>query len=352
VTASHNPPADNGLTCFTPSGLACVEASRERLTELMTREEAQPAAWDAVGETTVWDGSQARHREAIVESVSLSEPIEAVVDVGNGAGTVTAAALRGLGCSVTTLNADPDGHFPGRPSEPTEETTGALQAQVAGTGAAVGIAHDGDADRMLAVDETGRFVGGDQLLALFAREAVGDGDRIAAPINTSLVVDDVVEAAGGSVTRTRVGDVFVAETASESDVVFGGEPSGAWIWPAETLAPDGALAACKLASLVGHHGSLSALVDDLPSYPIERESLEVANKRELADAVAELATDRYDSVTRIDGVRVETDQGWFLVRASGTQPLLRLTAQGRTDEGTGALFDDARSLVETARERL
>ena len=193
---------------------------------------------------------------------------------------------------------------------------------------------------------------GDELLALFAREAVSEGDRVAVPINTSLVVDDVVEAAGGEVTRTPVGDVFVAEAATDAGVVFGGEPSGAWIWPAETLAPDGALAACKLVALVSRHGSLATLVDELPSYPIERESIEVTRKEALADVVAGLATERYETATRIDGVRVETDQGWFLVRASGTQPLLRLTAQGRTDEETRSLFDNARSLVGTARERL
>jgi phosphoglucosamine mutase len=351
VTASHNPPEDNGLKCFTPSGMAFDESRRERLTELLTDETTDSAAWDEVGAVTTWNDAVDRHRRAIVESCSMETPPEVVVDLGNGAGTVTAGTLRELGCSVTTLNADPDGHFPARPSEPTEETTTALQAQVAETDATLGIAHDGDADRMLAVDETGAFVGGDQLLALFAREAVSEGDRVAVPINTSLVVDDVVEGAGGTVTRTRVGDVFVAERATEADVVFGGEPSGAWIWPGETLAPDGALAACKLAALVSRGVSLEDLVAELPSYPIARESIEVEDKHAVAESVATLAADRYETVTRIDGVRVETDRGWFLIRASGTQPLIRLTAQGRSDAKTEALFDNARNLLEDAIEQ-
>jgi len=147
--------------------------------------------------------------------------------------------LSELGCDVVTLNGQRDGRFPGRPSEPTRETLGDLSALVEATDASVGIAHDGDADRMLPVDETGSFVPKDVLLALFARETATDGDVVAAPVDTSMAVDDALAAVGASVSRTRVGDTFVADRATQPNVVFGGEPSGAWIWPDETLCPDG-----------------------------------------------------------------------------------------------------------------
>jgi len=286
--------------------------------------------------------------EIRLEDVVAQDEHEVVVDIGNGAGGVTPGALRELGCSVETLNAEPDGHFPSRPSEPTEEACESLQAHVAATNADLGIAHDGDADRMMAVDETGSFIGGDALLALFGRRAAGEGDVVAAPLNTSLAVDDTLAEVGATLSRTRVGDVFVAERARETDVVFGGEPSGAWIWPDATLAPDGPLAAARLAALVDREGPLSALVAELPSYPLRRESIEVEGKRELMETVATRAYEAYDVVESLDGVRVEREDGWFLVRASGTQPLVRVTAEGRTEAATAELYDEARALVDEA----
>ncbi|MFC7209878.1 phosphoglucosamine mutase [Natronoarchaeum sp. GCM10025321] len=350
ITASHNPPEDNGIKLWTPSGMAFDEARRGRIAELVEADEYAPADWDAVGTETAWSDATARHRDAIVDAVDPVEELSVVVDVGNGAGGITAGALRALGCSVETLNAEPDGRFPSRPSEPTEEACGTLQAHVAATDADLGIAHDGDSDRMMVVDETGQFPAGDALLALFARGAAGDGDVVAAPLNTSLAVDDVLAEIGGSLVRTRVGDVFVAERAREDDVVFGGEPSGAWIWPDETLAPDGPLAAAKLAALVDREGPLSELLAELPSYPLRRESIEVEGKRNLMETVATRAHEEYDGVESLDGVRVEREDGWFLVRASGTQPLVRITAEGRTEAATAELYDEARALVEDAIE--
>ncbi|GAB3679371.1 phosphoglucosamine mutase [Salinarchaeum chitinilyticum] len=358
VTASHNPPADNGLKCWTDEGAAFGEERRERITEIVREGAGEPAAWHEVGTETVVgddavrDRSDAtdRHRQALADAVSLEEPLSVVVDVGNGAGGVTADALRDLDCDVTTLGGETDGRFPSRPSEPTAGTCDALAAHVEATDADLGVAHDGDADRAMAVDDRGRFCSGDELLALFAGDAVADGAEVVAPVGASLVVDDVVEQAGGRVERCRVGDVFVAERAREPGVTFGGEPSGAWIWPQETLAPDGPLAACKLAALVARAGPLSRQIAALPSYPVERGQLSVdgEQKYEIVEAVAGLASGRYAEIDERDGVRVETESGWFLVRASGTQPLVRVTAQGRTEDRTVELTETARSLIDDA----
>ncbi len=348
ITASHNPPEDNGIKLWTPSGMAFDEDRRERIAALVEADEYAPAEWDAVGTACEWNGATKSHREAIVDTVAPIEELSVVVDIGNGAGGVTAGALRDLGCSVETLNAEPDGAFPSRPSEPTEEACKTLQSLVAATDADLGIAHDGDGDRMMAVDETGSFLAGDALLALFGRRAAGEGDVVAAPLNTSLAVDDTLAEVGAGLTRTRVGDVYVAERARADDVVFGGEPSGAWIRPAETLAPDGPLAAATLAALVDREGPLSALVAELPSYPLRRESIEVENKGEIMERVGAAAQQEYESVETLDGVRVEREDGWFLVRASGTQPLVRMTAEAREESTLEALQAEVRGLVEDA----
>jgi phosphoglucosamine mutase len=356
VTASHNPPEDNGLKLWNPSGQAFGERQREAISRRVCEDDYDCAAWDGLGEQTEWDGATDRHADALA-SAAASGDLSIVVDVGNGVGGVTAEALRRLGHDVRTLNDRPDGSFPARPSEPTAENCHELSEFVAGESysawetfdADLGIAHDGDADRMRAVTADGEFVAGDLLLALFAREAANPGDEVAVPVDTSLAVADLLESQGVSVSRTRVGDVYVAERAADSGVAFGGEPSGAWIWPDETLCPDGPLAACRLAALVARRKPLGRLLDEVETYPLRRGNVETERKAEVVSGVRERVRESYDDVDTKDGVRVGTDDGWFLVRASGTQPLVRITAEARSESRADELFSKARQLVESER---
>ena len=350
VTASHNPAPDNGIKLWTGAGQAFREEANDRI-EAVVREGAfEFASHDALGSVQTVGDARRHHERVLHEAVDLPEALSVVVDLGNGVGRVTADALHTAGCTVHTLDGQRDGRFPGRPSEPTAEHCQTACAVVANTDAALGVVHDGDADRTMAIDETGRFVSGDALLALFARQAASGGDRVAVPVDTSLLVADALDPVGATVTYTRVGDAHVAARTEAADVCFGGEPSGAWIWPGEPRCPDGPLAACRLAAMVADSGSLAALVDDLPSYPIRRESIRTAEKADVVARVATLANDTYDDVSSLDGSRVETDAGWFLVRASGTEPLVRITAEARSERDAEQLFETARALVDRARD--
>lgn len=352
VTASHNPPRDNGFKFWTPSGQAF---DGERRRELVAAVEAESGGvgWDAVGTESGWDGAETRHRDVLVDAAGDLSGLSVVVDLGNGAGGVTADALADAGAAVETLNGRPDGRFPGRPSEPDEASLASLRSHVAATDADLGIAHDGDADRTMAVDEHGNFVPGDVLLAVFGAAVAGDGDRVAVPVDTSLAVADHLAAVGATVERTKVGDVYVAAATRREDVVFGGEPSGAWIFPDETLCPDGPFAAMRLSRLVADAGSLAELTDAVDTYPLERDAVEVADKAGVMRGVEAAVRDRYEptSVDDIDGVRVNVDDGWFLVRASGTQPLVRLTAEAREPDRAAELLADARSLLDATKNR-
>jgi phosphoglucosamine mutase len=347
VTASHNPAEDNGLKLWQPSGQAYDEAGRERIEARLRDGSFEEALEPYDGLGTRSEGTATdRHVDALVERVSFDgEAPDVVVDVGNGAGGVTVEALGRADCGVETLNAQPDGRFPGRPSEPTAETLGSLCALVGATDADLGVAHDGDADRTMAVDETGRFVPKDALLAILAAESTEPGERVAVPVDTSLAVTDYLAERDVGVDHTPVGDVYVAE-ALGGDVTFGGEPSGAWIWPEETLCPDGPLAACRLAELAAER-PLSERVADVPDYPIRRANVEVTEKAATMTGVRERAAREYDEtdVSTIDGVRVEHENAWFLVRASGTQSLIRLTAEARDAERAEQVLEEARSLL-------
>ncbi|WP_458190330.1 phosphoglucosamine mutase [Haladaptatus sp. NG-WS-4] len=344
VTASHNPSTDNGIKLWNASGQAFDAEQRAEITRIIEEEDFDLAGWDDTGDQTQWEDAHARHVKTLHEAVSPAD-LSVVVDVGNGAGAVTADALYELGCDVETLNAQPDGRFPARPSEPTAENCQSLCDHVAATDADLGIAHDGDADRMMAVDENGQFLSGDVLLTLFARQRAGEGETIVTPVDTSLIVEDVLAEQGADVVRTQVGDVYVAERATEPNVVFGGEQSGAWIWPDQTLCPDGSLAACRLAELVAQNGPLSELAADVGEYPIRRKNVKVVDKTGLMERLSEAVTDRYEDATTIDGVRVSLDDGWFLIRASGTEPLVRIAAEARDPDAADKVFETADAFV-------
>jgi phosphoglucosamine mutase len=350
VTASHNPPEDNGLKLWDVSGRAFDADQRTAITRRLDQDRYELAAANEVGTECRWSETHDRHVAALREACRPVDGLRAVVDVGNGAGAVTATALRELGATVTTLNADPDGQFPARPSEPTAETCRDLCHLVETTDADVGIAHDGDADRMMAVDGAGRFVSGDHLLALFARAYASPGEAVAVPVNTSLVVDDVLDDVGASVVRTRVGDVFVAQRVTDDGVVFGGEPSGAWIWPDETRCPDGPLAACRLAELIRDYGPLSAQLDDVGGYVTRRRNVSCTDKESVVETVRSRVASTYERVDTLDGVRVDVDGGWFLVRPSGTQPLVRITAEARDERRAADIYERASELVSAATD--
>lgn len=350
ITGSHNSAADNGIKLWSAEGRAFDREAYRRVVRRLNSGSVSLASHDALGGDRRVDGASERHVDHLVSTFDSFEDLSVVVDVGNGAGRVTADALYELGCDVMTLNGHEDGRFPGRGSEPTEASVEPLSETVAAVGADLGLAHDCDADRTLAVDETGRFVPGDELLALFAQEAVvGDGPhRVVAPVNASRLVDDVVGEVGGEVVRTPVGDTYVASRAVEPDVAFGGEPCGAWIWPEETLCPDGHYAACRLADYVADRGPLSTLTEEFDAYAIRHRNLDRPAKHDVMADIRRRIGRRYENVDTTDGVRVETDRGWFLIRASGTEPLVRVSAEARTAARADEILAEACSVAEVA----
>jgi len=200
VTASHNPAPDNGIKLWAADGRAFDEDENDNRRD-RRGSGVQPRR---VGRTRRApprrDGARERHERALRESVAIPDDLSVVVDLGNGVGRVTADALHATGCDVETLNAQRDGRFPGRPSEPTAENCQTACVVVEATDADLGIVHDGDADRMMAIDERGQFVSGDALLALFGRREADAGDRVAVPVDTSLLVADTLAEVGADVT--------------------------------------------------------------------------------------------------------------------------------------------------------
>jgi phosphoglucosamine mutase len=348
ITASHNPPEYNGVKFWGSDGMAYTPEQEEAIERIYFGKRMKPVAWDRIGKISEID-ILSSYINKIAGAVKLKRSYKVVVDCGNGAGSVvTPHLLQRLGCKVVTLNSQLDGFFPGRGLEPSPENLGELCGVVKSIGADLGIAHDGDADRVAAVDELGRVAQPDKLLALIsAHQLKRKRDAVVTTVDASSVVDDYVAERGGKVVRTRVGDVSVAAAIKKHKAVFGGEPSGAWIFPDVHLVPDGPLAAAKILELLDSTGKkLSELVTTLSEYPTARERVKCPNERK-AGTMKKLGPrlkKEFSSVAKvltIDGIRLELTDGWVLVRPSGTEPYIRVTAEGRTQARVKEITDKA-----------
>jgi phosphoglucosamine mutase len=193
------------------------------------------------------------------------------------------------------------------------------------------VVHDGDADRMMAFDGKGRFIDGDRLLVLFARYT--GAKRLVTTLDASMIIDEVAE-----VQRTPVGDSYVSARLRKGGD-FGGEPSGAWIFPGHSLCPDGIYAAALLCEMASEW-DIAGELDRIPRYPIIRESMPCD------DAAGVIR--RIGAGSPTDGIRREEEDGWFLLRASGTEPKVRITAEGKTARAAKRLAETARSLLKQA----
>lgn len=343
ITASHNPPEYNGVKLWNPNGLSFVADQRSRIEDRIKKKTSPVTIWDEVGRTQALTEAIPDHIASILNHMSESDA-RVVVDCGGGATSVISPlVLERMGCDVIRLNCEADGLFRTRPSEPVEANLGVLKKTVVAKNAQLGIAHDGDGDRMVAVDERGRFLGGETLLPVFAKEEVKTS--LVVPINASMILDDVLP--GSRIWRTKVGDVYVGEEIERRGADFGGEPSGTWIFPQHFLCPDGVFAAAKLVNMIAGRG-LSELVDSIPRYSIFEESLSFQHSRQqeiLTRLEEEIQGFECDSLNTIDGWRLGFDDGWVLVRSSGTEPKIRITAEAREESRAKEIYNSMVSLV-------
>ncbi|HTX61120.1 MAG TPA: phosphoglucosamine mutase [Methanobacterium sp.] len=334
ITASHNPPQDNGIKVWNSNGMAYRPKQEKELEKILFNETFSTVPWDKIGKIKDIKSITRNYIQDLLEFVNIKPGLKVVVDCASGAAShLSPLILRKAGCQVITLNSQPDGFFPGRMPEPSEANLQELMRMVKATHAQLGIAHDGDADRMVAVDENGRMAEFDKLLSLVAREI---GGRVVTTVDASNSIDLCLEGKG-EVIRTKVGDVHVAEAIEENDASFGGEPSGTWIHPDFCMCPDGILSALKLVELVSQNGPLSQLLESVPSFPTLREKIICldSQKKEIMDRTEKIFPKLFDDTVEanlIDGVRLSLENGsWVLIRPSGTESYIRITLGGKTD---------------------
>jgi phosphomannomutase/phosphoglucomutase len=334
VTGSHNPPEMNGFkvavgksTLYGPQITA--------LYELIHRDDFARGK----GRSTRQDIVPA-YLAAIKSRITLDRPLNVVVDAGNGtAGPLAPGLLQELGCNVVPLYCEMDGRFPNHHPDPTVVAAmQALIAEVKCTRADAGIAYDGDADRIGVVDDQGQIVWGDRLLALLAREVLAKqpGAPVIFEVKCSQALVEEVERRGGRPIMWQTGHSLIKEKMKEENSPLAGEMSGHMFFADEYFGYDDAIyASCRVLRLLSRQREpLSALLADIPSYPSTPEMRVDCADEVKFRVVQEIGDDfrqQYRTVD-VDGVRVLFGDGWGLLRASNTQPVLVLRFEARTAE--------------------
>jgi phosphomannomutase/phosphoglucomutase len=326
VTGSHNPPEFNGFKMVL--GNEAFHGSEILdLWEIITAERWRSGP----GRETSDDTVLRRYREGIISRNHLERRVKVVVDCGNGTGSLAAVpTIQGLGADVTALFCESDGTFPNHHPDPTVPANlRDLQAAVRRTGAELGVAFDGDADRIGAVDENGEIIWGDQILVILGRDAVrrfGRGTPVIFDVKCSEVLPQALAAAGAKPVMWKTGHSLIKAKMKELNAPLAGEMSGHMFFGGDYLGFDDALfAAARLLEIVSRQRfGLAGLLADLPKTTATPE-IRVDAPEEEKFAIVERASAYFAArypVNTIDGVRITFPKGWGLLRASNTQPVL------------------------------
>jgi phosphoglucosamine mutase len=251
-----------------------------------------------------------------------------------------------------------DGRFIGRLPEPDEKNLRKTMDMIKGLNMSgesyIGIAHDGDADRMVAIDEKGRLADFDKLLAAFSRYMVEKtGNKtIVTTVDASMIIDEYLKDLDVKIIRTKVGDVAVAEEMIKNSAVFGGEPSGTWIHADIHLTPDGILSGLRVLEMLEFYNKkLYEILDEIPSYVNLREKIpcEDSKKEKVMNYVIENGEGIFKTVPEtVDGARFNLENGWVLIRPSGTEPYIRVRVEAKNNKDAKELLEKGIKLVKDA----
>jgi len=350
ITASHNTPEYIGLKLWNPSGVGFSPEQEEEIERIYNDKDFIKIEWNEVGKVTAINDINDIHILDITNRILFDgSKLNVIVDPGNGSGCdIVPNLLSKYDIKIVTINAQMDGRFPGRASEPSKENLMQISNFLKiSTQEDIGIALDGDADRVIFLDENGEIVDPIRLLALMAREFILENKnqlskkdlKVVTPINSSSLIEDVLNPLGCDVIRTEVGDIKVALALKEFGGFLGGETSGTYIWPRYHFGPDSIVTIANVLQMIAKTGkNLNELLIDIPNYPyyadqfrLKRDipfTAEIKNKivEEIKETFNEIGK-KIKNINMMDGCRFDYEDGWILIRRSGTSPYLRISGE-------------------------
>lgn len=339
VTASHNPPEYNGIKVVAKDGVEIARYEEEVIEARYFKKNYRRGAWDALGSYYLFPTIIDTYEEAVKSKIDVeavrAKRFKVVVDPANSVGSLsTPHILRDLGCELISINAHLDGTFPGRLPEPKPETLGALAVTVKAVDADLGVAHDGDADRCIFVDETGVVCSGDRTGALIVDYLLlrHSSATVVTPISSSQIIADITLRRGAKLVWTKVGSTTVSKRMQELNAVIGLEDNGGLFYAPHQPVRDGGFAASLMLEILAKsEQTLSELLKDLPQYTVIKERVECPNK--LKQAVLRGIIARTNGLNRqtLDGVKVFYEDGSVLIRPSGTEAIYRVYAEAKDE---------------------
>ncbi len=374
ITASHNPPEYIGIKIFGPHGLGYSPEQEQEIEEIYQNKAYVERPWDNQGSIIEVQRMNEAHIKHILKKVKYENHIRrfnVVMDPGNGSASVIGPMLLGnMGLKYITLNSQPDGRFPGRNSEPSPEELVDLSNIVRNENDfELGIAFDGDADRIVFVDENGSVVESIRVLTFLAREYIQErypdqASRpelsVVTPVNSSGVIEHVLEPMGVKVYRTKVGDINVSQLMQKKEAFMGGENCGVYICPEFSghWGPDTLMPIVVLMKYLGKYDiKFSELLKDIPEFPYLKTSCDLVSDQVIAlqdyQNIAKnlrilLEKEGYSQFSENyeDGFHIRFNKGWILIRKSGTSPMFRVTAESIIDlEETKKFVDFGQQIV-------
>ncbi len=351
VTASHNPPEYTGFKFSKGDALAVSrEGGMKDIERIYESREFENAGED--GEVSDVELEE-EYIDFIVERIELEGPLELAVNFGNGVtATIGRQMLEELGCEVIGINEEVDGDFPAHPPDPGDEEA-RKQLGKAMKGEDLGIIFDGDGDRAGFLLPGHGYMGEDEVLAVFARECLErEKGKVVHDLRASKLVKEKIREAGGEPVESRVGHTFISEEIHrDSDVVFAGELSGHYYFPSFGLPFDDGLCAAALMCQVVSERDLKEELSSFPDYPVSPE-LRIDCPEEAKQEVIERMKTEYSGydLSTMDGVKIEFEEGWALVRPSSTEPKISVRCEADTGEALDRILDDVESRVRDAIE--
>ncbi|MBN1683440.1 phosphoglucosamine mutase [Candidatus Bathyarchaeota archaeon] len=356
ITASHNPSEYNGFKIFNNKGMSLTKNERKKVQNIINSHKFRSCSWDEIGKVENLDVS-GMYLDNLLDSIDIARSWKVACDLFYGSTASVAKKIFDCFNSKTVfLNSNPDGYFPAGKPEPSQENLLRLGQLVKKTEADIGFGFDGDGDRVMVVDEKGIPINGDRLLAAYANHVIekNGGGIIVTHIGSSMSIEDMVEPINGKVIRVKVGDSFISEEMVTSGAVFGGEPIGAWILPEINMCPDGILSALKLMeALEDKDIKISKFIEKIPEYPNQSLSIQTENKSKLMQYVLKNYEKLFNNIIKVntmDGLRLEFDEGWVLIRASGTEPLIRITIECRNNKNLENLMKKSITIIKNIEE--
>jgi phosphoglucosamine mutase len=352
ITASHNPPEFNGIKLFNADAMGYSRDQEQQIEAVYSNKSFRKGSQGSAG---IARGMREGYLQAIQAKLPIkgvNKRLRVVIDPGNGAASGFASwVFAEAGLTVLTVNDKPDGHFPGRNPEPKEDTLQKTVAFLRESQADLAVCFDGDADRVVFCDREG-FLGFNEPVAFISRLAVQETGKkaVATTVETGRLLELATQDLGVKVFRGRVGDADVAHLARQCDAAIGVEQVGVYIIPRTGYYPDSMFAALTLLANINEAHDVRAFFERIPALFFDKGRVACANeaKAALMAKAAERAADLgAASVITLDGLRLEFGDSWMLIRASGTEPVIRVLAESPSAARTRDLIDKGVKLVQS-----